>query len=73
MKWQKINATRTVVIAFALLCGFSGISAGLFELQQGHVAPDSLIISTIGPEYSMWRTYDFSELQETYSAITIIS
>jgi hypothetical protein len=72
MNWQSINATRTVVIAFAILCGLSGITAGVFELQQGNVVPDSFIISTIGPEYSMWRTYDFSELQETYSALTII-
>jgi hypothetical protein len=72
MNWHKINATRTVVIAFALLCGLSGITAGLFELRQGNVVPDSLVISTIGPEYSMWRTYDFTELQETYSALTII-
>ncbi len=72
MNWQAINATRTVVIAFAILCGLSGITTGVFELQQGNVTPDSLIISTIGPEYSMWRTYGFSELQETYSALTII-
>jgi hypothetical protein len=72
MNWQTINATRTVVIAFALLCGFSGITAGVFELQQGNAVPENLIISTIGPEYSMWRTYDFSELQETYSALTIV-
>ena len=72
MNWQNINATQTVVIAFALLCGLSGITAGVFELQQGDVTPDSLIISTIGPEYNMWRTYSFSELQETYSALTII-
>ena len=48
MNSQNINATRTVVIAFALLCGLSGITAGLFELQQGNVKPDNLIISTIG-------------------------
>jgi len=72
MNWQNINATRTVVIAFALLCGLSGITAGVFELQQGNVTPGTLIISTMGPEYSMWRTYTFSELQETYSALTVI-
>ena len=69
---QNINATRIVVAAFAMLCGFTGIIAGIFEILQGNVAPDGLIISTIGPEYSMWKTYSINELMETYSAITII-
>jgi len=72
LKWQNINATRIVVAAFAILCGFTGIAAGFFEILQGNVAPDGLVISTIGPEYSMWKTYGLSELMETYSALTII-
>jgi hypothetical protein len=41
-------------------------------MLQGNVAPDGLVISTIGPEYSLWKTYTVSELMETYSALTII-
>ena len=69
---KNINATRVVVAAFAMLCGFTGIIAGYFEILQGNVAPDGLIISTIGPEHSMWTTYNIYELMETYSALTII-
>jgi succinate-acetate transporter protein len=36
-----INATRIVVAAFAVLCGFTGIIAGFYEIQQGNVAPDA--------------------------------
>lgn len=69
---QNISATRIVVAAFAVLCGVTGIIAGFFEMLQGNVAPDGLIISTIGPEYSMWKTYGIADLMETYSALTII-
>lgn len=54
---KNIDATRIVVVAFAILCGFTGVIAGYFEILQGNVAPDGLIISTIGPEHSIWRTY----------------
>lgn len=69
---KNINATRIVVAAFAILCGLTGITAGYFEILQGNIATDGLIVSTIGPEYSMWTTYSIYDLMETYSAITII-
>jgi len=69
---KNINATRIVVAAFAMLCGLTGITAGYFEILQGNATPNSLIISTIGPENSMWTTYSIYDLMETYSAITII-
>jgi len=67
-----MKATRIVVVAFAMLCGLTGIIAGYFEILQGNVAPDGLIISTIGPDHSMWTTYSIYELMEPYSALTII-
>jgi len=67
-----MKATRIVVVAFAMLCGLTGIIAGYFEILQGNVTPDGLIISTIGPEHSMFRTYSIYDLMEPYSAITII-
>ena len=69
---KNINATRIVVIAFAMLCGLTGLIAGCFEIIQGNVAPDGTIISTIGPEHSLWATYSVYELMEPYSALTII-
>ena len=69
---KNIKAIRIVVIAFAMLCGFTGIIAGYFEILQGNVAPDGIIISTIGPENIMWKTYSIYELMEPYSALTII-
>ncbi len=65
MYWRNVNGTRVVVIAFAILCGLTGIIAGIFEVLQGNIVPDGFTISTIGPKYSM--ADDF-----TYFAITII-
>ena len=62
---QKMTGTRLVVAFFGVLCGLTGIIAGVFELLQGNIKPDGFVISTIGPEYSM--AGDF-----TYYAITII-
>jgi len=72
LKWQNINATRISVSAFGVFCGLTGIVAGYFEILQGNVAPNGFIISTIGPNYSMWATYGIGDLWDTYSAITII-
>lgn len=70
--WRNINATRTVVAAFGILCGLTEMIAGYFEVLQGNVTPNGLIISTIGPSYSMWTAYSIFDLMETYCAITII-
>ena len=65
----KINQTnygiRSVVAAFGILCGLTGIIAGIFEVLQGNVATNGFEVSYIGPSYSM--ADDF-----TYFAITII-
>jgi len=72
LKRQHINATRISASAFGVFCGLTGIIAGYFEILQGNVVPNGFIISTIGPNYSMWDTYGIGDLWETYSAITII-
>ena len=56
---------RRVVAAFGFLCGLTGIIAGFFEILQGNIAPDGYVISTIGPEYAMYKDF-------TYFAVTII-
>jgi hypothetical protein len=50
---QNINATRIVASSFGVLCGLTGMIAGYFEMLQGNVKPSGLMISTIGPAYSM--------------------
>jgi len=69
---KNMNATRIVVVAFAMLCSFTGIIAGYFEILQGNVTPNGLIISTIGQEYNMWTTYSIYDLMKPYSALTVI-
>ncbi|UCE13911.1 MAG: hypothetical protein JSV04_01735 [Candidatus Heimdallarchaeota archaeon] len=60
-----LNGTRVVVAAFGILCGLTGIIAGIFEINQGNNAPSGFVISTIGPKYSM--ADDF-----TYFAVTLV-
>ena len=62
---QNNSGIRLVVTSFGVLCGLTGIIAGFFETLQGSVATNGLVISTIGPNYSM--ADDF-----TYFAITVI-
>ena len=62
---QNPGGTRIVVAAFGILCGLTGMVAGIFEILQGNIAPSSFEISTIGSTYSM--ADDF-----TYHAITLI-
>ena len=59
------RGTHTLVKAFGLLCGLTGILAGIFEVLQGNTWADGFEISTIGSAYTM--ADDF-----TYHAVTII-
>ena len=60
-----LYGTRLVVAAFGTLCGLTGIIAGVFEVLQGNIPTNGLVISTIGPEYTMFRDF-------TYFAVTIV-
>jgi hypothetical protein len=62
---QTYHGFRLVVAAFGILCGLTGIIAGIFEVLQGNVATTGFEVSYIGPSYSM--ADDF-----TYFAITIV-
>jgi hypothetical protein len=50
-----INATRIVASSFGVLVGLAGIDHGIFEILQGNVAPDSLLIDAIGPAQRFWE------------------
>jgi len=63
--WRDVDGTRLVVAAFGVLCGLTGVMAGLFEARQGSVAPSGYVISTIGSNYV--SADDF-----TYFAVTVV-
>lgn len=62
---SKINAVKISVIAFGLLCGITGILAGIFEISQGNQAINSFKISTISATCKMFE-------HTTYLAYTLI-
>jgi hypothetical protein len=43
------KAVRAVAALLGLLAGFGGPEHGVFEIMQGHVKPDGLMIVSIGP------------------------
>lgn len=43
------KATRIVTASLGLLAGFGGPEHGYFEIQRGHIKPNSLIIASMGP------------------------
>jgi hypothetical protein len=65
LDWRDVDGTRLVVAAFGILCGITGVIAGLFEARQGGVAPSGYVISTIGSNYV--SADDF-----TYFAVTVV-
>ena len=40
------KAVRTVAASFGFLAGFGGPEHGIFEIMQGHVKPDGLMIAS---------------------------
>jgi hypothetical protein len=50
-----MSATRIVASAFGILVGLAGIDHGIFEILQGDVKPDDLMIAAIGPAQRFWE------------------
>jgi hypothetical protein len=46
---EKRSATRLVASWFGVAAGLAGIEHGYFEVLQGNVRPDSLMIASMGP------------------------
>ncbi len=65
LDWRDVGGTRLVVAAFGVLCGLTGVIAGLFEIRQGGVIPSGFVISTIGPN-------DATADDFTYFAVTVV-
>lgn len=43
------RATHWIATGFGMFAGIGGLEHGYFEMQQGHVRPDGLMISSMGP------------------------
>lgn len=48
------RATRLVASTLGTLVGLAGIDHGIFEILQGHVRPNNMMIAAIGPEQRFW-------------------
>jgi hypothetical protein len=62
---HKMNTIRVSSIAFGMLCGITGIVAGVFQIFQGNETLSGVRISYIGEGYQMWE-------HDTYFALTLI-
>jgi hypothetical protein len=49
------RATHVVASTLGILVGLAGINHGIFEMLQGHVAPNDFMIAAIGPEQRFWE------------------
>lgn len=49
------SATRVVVTGMGVICGLIGIQHGVFEILQGNVPTDGILIDAIGPDLELWE------------------
>jgi hypothetical protein len=49
-----ISATRVIASALGAIVGLSGMEHGFFEMLQGSVATNDLVIDAIGPAQKLW-------------------
>ncbi len=52
---QTNHATRVIASTFGILVGLAGIDHGIFEILQGNIRPDGLMIAAIGPAQRFWQ------------------
>jgi hypothetical protein len=62
---ENISATQVVASTLAVLVGLAGIDHGIFEILQGNVAPNGVMIEAIGPAQRFWE-------YGTETALTIV-
>ena len=55
------KATRIAAAAFGIFAGFGGPEHGYFEILQGHVRPDGLIIASMGPPCDPEKVWNLCE------------
>jgi len=61
------SATRSIASWFGVVAGIAGIEHGYFEILQGNVRPDSLMIASMGPPCVLEKVWNACE-----PAMTII-
>lgn len=49
------SAIRIVVTGMGIICGLIGIQHGIFEILQGSVPTDGILIDAIGPSMKLWE------------------
>jgi hypothetical protein len=49
------RAAKLVASTFGVLVGLAGIDHGFFEILQGNLAPDGVMIAAIGPAQRFWE------------------
>ena len=55
------KATRIVALALGVFAGFGGPEHGYFEILQGHVRPETLMIASIGPPCDPEQVWNLCE------------
>jgi hypothetical protein len=55
------KAVRAVAASLGFLAGFGGPEHGIFEIMQGHVRPDGLMIASIGPPCDPEQVWNLCE------------
>ncbi len=49
------RATRIYASTLGVLVGLAGVEHGIFEVLQGNVQPDNIMIDAIGPAHKLWE------------------
>lgn len=49
------RATKIYASTLGVLVGLAGVEHGVFEVLQGNVRPENLMIDAIGPEQKLWE------------------
>ena len=52
--WKRFSATRWVATVYGILVGAAGIEHGIFEVLQGNVPTEGIMIDAIGSAYKFW-------------------
>src|SRR4030067_1510516 len=51
---QSISATRVIASTLGAIVGLAGMEHGFFEMLQGSVTTNGLVIDAIGPTQKLW-------------------
>jgi len=55
------KATRIVAVSLGVFAGIGGPEHGYFEILQGHVRPDSLMVAAMGPPCEPEKVWNLCE------------